>query len=359
MKALHKAALLLATYLSSCHHAVAVLVGDEVCITGYVMDNFCIFDNQGFLLDNRDVTTLQNPEDHSFHCLMDVDFCFKSGFQVLGEKDPDTDRHCLGFRLDDTDAVLAAGRALGKRGYCTTCTGGDSDRDYGFLATVKGTVKEIGDGSSDVVTGTPILTNVTMLDESVGCDGNPTLPPLCVRSLEMTPTAPTNLFAEPALECPSELTQVTPLNNGALTLYTEVVVSPTSDSESILCVRLESDSESWVSFGISPTGLMFGANAIIGNAAYDSVQKYNSTLDVTKQKPFAAMDETHQTLMNTKVTQEDGKTVVSFSKYLKEEGENEILAEGENTFLWAVGSSNAPGYHAARGEFTLDFTATA
>ena len=71
-----------------------------------------------------------------------------------------------------------------------------------------------------------------------------------------------------ALDCPSELTQVTSLNNGALTLYTEVVVSPTSDSESILCARLESDSESWVGFGISPTGLMLGANTIIGVPAY-------------------------------------------------------------------------------------------
>ena len=39
MKALHKATLLLATHLSSYHHAAAVMVGDEVCITGYIMDN--------------------------------------------------------------------------------------------------------------------------------------------------------------------------------------------------------------------------------------------------------------------------------------------------------------------------------
>eukprot|EP00579_Thalassiosira_antarctica_P011409 CAMPEP_0201922926 /NCGR_PEP_ID=MMETSP0903-20130614/10815_1 /ASSEMBLY_ACC=CAM_ASM_000552 /TAXON_ID=420261 /ORGANISM="Thalassiosira antarctica, Strain CCMP982" /LENGTH=301 /DNA_ID=CAMNT_0048460141 /DNA_START=175 /DNA_END=1080 /DNA_ORIENTATION=- len=159
-----------------------------------------------------------------------------------------------------------------------------------------------------------------------------------------------------ALDCPSELTQVTSLNNGALTLYTAVVVSPTSDSESILCARLESDSESWVGFGISPTGLMLGANTIIGVPAYgDFVSKFNSTGDPTKQAPFAPMDDTHQTLMNTKLTQVDGKTVVSFSKYLNEEGENKILADGENTFLWAVGTGNEPGYHAARGEFTLEF----
>jgi len=162
------------------------------------------------------------------------------------------------------------------------------------------------------------------------------------------------------LNCPSELTQLTTLHEDpALNLYTAVVLSPTSDSESILCARLEYDSEAWVGFGISPTGMMFGANAIIGVPAYDSVMKFNSTLDPTKQAPFAAMDETHQTLMNNKVTYEDGVTVVEFTKLLKEEGEHEILADGENTFLWAVGTGNEPGYHAARDKFTLDFKTTA
>eukprot|EP00579_Thalassiosira_antarctica_P032243 CAMPEP_0201991450 /NCGR_PEP_ID=MMETSP0905-20130828/274_1 /ASSEMBLY_ACC=CAM_ASM_000554 /TAXON_ID=420261 /ORGANISM="Thalassiosira antarctica, Strain CCMP982" /LENGTH=216 /DNA_ID=CAMNT_0048545865 /DNA_START=59 /DNA_END=706 /DNA_ORIENTATION=- len=162
------------------------------------------------------------------------------------------------------------------------------------------------------------------------------------------------------LNCPSELTQLTTLHEDpALNLYTAVVLSPTSDSESILCARLEYDSEAWVGFGISPTGMMYGANFVLANAGYDSVQKYNSTFDETKQKPVVAMDETHQTLMNNKVTYEDGVTVVEFTKLLKEEGEHEILADGDNTFLWAVGSSNAVGYHAARAQFTLDFKTTA
>lgn len=179
-----KTALLLTTwYISSRHNAEAVTVGDQVCITGYIMDNFCIeFKDKGeggFLLDNQSVLTLQHPEEHSFHCLLDVSVCYESGFQVLGEKNPDTDRHCLGFRLDDTDTVLAAGRAAGQNGYCSTCDGdSDAHPEYGYRATVKGTVKEMGDGS-DGVTGSPILTNIELLDESVGCDGNPTVPPLC------------------------------------------------------------------------------------------------------------------------------------------------------------------------------------
>ena len=62
----------------------------------------CVFDNGGVLLDSPNVVTLQNPEEHSFHCLLDVGVCAASGYQVLGTKDPTTDRHCPGFRLSES-----------------------------------------------------------------------------------------------------------------------------------------------------------------------------------------------------------------------------------------------------------------
>eukprot|EP00956_Cyclotella_meneghiniana_P037439 scaffold138792_cov29-Cyclotella_meneghiniana.AAC.1 len=68
--------------------------------------------------------------------------------------------HCLGFRLDDTDAVVSAGQAA---------------------ATVKGTVSELGDGSSGV-TGTPVLTNIEILSSDETCE-EATIPPLCVEPL--------------------------------------------------------------------------------------------------------------------------------------------------------------------------------
>mmetsp|Transcript_13046 Transcript_13046/g.24918 ORF Transcript_13046/g.24918 Transcript_13046/m.24918 type:complete len:278 (+) Transcript_13046:232-1065(+) len=156
------------------------MVGDEVCITGYIMGNAYIFNTGGHLLDNRKITALQNPEQHSFHRLLDGDWYDELGFQILGDKIPDTDRHCLGFHLDDTDAVLAAGRALGKRGGdCSTCTGEmGTGVQFGYRATVRGAVLEMGDGS-DGVTGPPILTNIEILDENIGCGNNPSIPPLC------------------------------------------------------------------------------------------------------------------------------------------------------------------------------------
>lgn len=78
-------------------------------------------------MDNESLKTLESPAEHSFHCLLDVDVCKEGGYQVIGDKNPDTNMHCLGFRLDDTDAVVSAGQAAGKQGYCTSsCTGDDS-----------------------------------------------------------------------------------------------------------------------------------------------------------------------------------------------------------------------------------------
>lgn len=44
---------------------------------------------------------------------------------------------------------------------------------YGYRATVKGMVSDLGDGS-DGVAGTPLLTDVALLDAGIGCDGNAT-----------------------------------------------------------------------------------------------------------------------------------------------------------------------------------------
>ncbi|KAL7540509.1 hypothetical protein ACHAWF_006695, partial [Thalassiosira exigua] len=117
----------------------------------------------GFLLDNSRVETLRNPAKHSFHWLLDVGLCYGSGFAVLSDKDPTTGRHDIAYRLDDADAVLAAGRAAGRRGPCSTCTGGGTSPERGFQARVQGTLLDMGDGSGGFK-GAPLLGNVTVVD---------------------------------------------------------------------------------------------------------------------------------------------------------------------------------------------------
>lgn len=105
---------------------------------------------------------------------------------MLGDKDPISGLYCPGLRIDETDRVLAAGRAHGTTESdfdffpCDTCTGPDGNPIAGYQATIIGTVKELGDGMGRVtgapgtrsVVGTPVLTNVQVLDSMVGCDPN-------------------------------------------------------------------------------------------------------------------------------------------------------------------------------------------
>lgn len=367
------AALLLTASLSPRrHHVHSVAVGDEVCITGYIMDNYCLFTTGGVLLDNPDVITLQYPEEHSFHCLLDVDVCYESGFQVLGDKDPATDRHCLGFRLDDIDAVLTAGRALGQNGYCETCDGDeDDDPEYGYRATVKGVVKEMGDGS-DGKSGPPILTDIQMLAASVGCDGNPTIPPLCVASTTTVKPMPSPLPTDnptnqpspavlvgatkapvgPPLNCPDTLEKSTEIDSISTFHFAMVPSDPPGSGNGILCGRIEAENDGWVGLAISGDGSMIGSEAIIGVPGDDNVLKY----DLNGKGPggVTAMSDNKQTLRDTSIVQEGAKTIMVFTKLLVEDGEIPIV-EGENIFLHARGGSSL-GYHSnGRVIFNIDF----
>ena len=96
--------------------------------------------------------------------------------------------YCPGLRIDDTDKVLMAGRAHGTTMEdpndaffaCSTCSGPDNNPIAGYKATIIGTVSELGDGMGRVtgapgaksVAGTPVLTNIQVLDSMVACDPN-------------------------------------------------------------------------------------------------------------------------------------------------------------------------------------------
>jgi hypothetical protein len=47
------------------------------------MDFFCI--NRGTLLDMNTVVTLDEPEKHTVHCLVDISVCRNQGYEVLAE----------------------------------------------------------------------------------------------------------------------------------------------------------------------------------------------------------------------------------------------------------------------------------
>ncbi len=138
---------------------------NKICFEGYVMDKYCI--DLGTLLDNPDVGTLENPEKHSVHCLVDVERCFESGFEVL--QDPQegsaSKQYCRALTLDakGNELALKLGRETGDKGAgCKTCTG-TGTLGKGFRATVVGTI------DPNDKTSPPLLTTELVLPAGVGC----------------------------------------------------------------------------------------------------------------------------------------------------------------------------------------------
>ena len=121
--------------------AFALENGDQVCVEGFIMDNFCI--DLGVLLDNNSVQTLRNPERHSVHCLVDVYICYSSGYAVLNDKAPGEALHTVGWALDadgTADLRELAQNHGSTQGTCSTCTGKDGNIEAGFRAGIRGVV---------------------------------------------------------------------------------------------------------------------------------------------------------------------------------------------------------------------------
>eukprot|EP00419_Tripos_fusus_P012797 CAMPEP_0172668790 /NCGR_PEP_ID=MMETSP1074-20121228/9275_1 /TAXON_ID=2916 /ORGANISM="Ceratium fusus, Strain PA161109" /LENGTH=355 /DNA_ID=CAMNT_0013485477 /DNA_START=70 /DNA_END=1137 /DNA_ORIENTATION=+ len=107
----------------------------RACYTGYVMDKFCI--NRGTLLDNPSIVTLEEPDKHTVHCLVDVSACFNSGYEILAPGSIGGTPYTRAFELDSPGNanVIALARETGD---CSTCTGNGMLK-AGFSATVVGT----------------------------------------------------------------------------------------------------------------------------------------------------------------------------------------------------------------------------
>lgn len=346
----------------------ALKVGDDVCITGYIMDSYCI--NLGHFLDNDNSVTLKEPEDHSFHCLLDVPVCYNSGFNVLGEKDPQTGLHCLGYRIDDKEAVLTAGRALGSNvksdthEACNTCSGGASAAVAGYRATVKGTVKELGDGSKGV-TGQPLLTNIQMLDTSVVCEN--TAPQTVCLSADDVDQAPV-LVSEPEsdeivwLSPPEETEEPEPEPcplDFCIELTSAYSLAYTVNGDGTITMEATYDGNGWIGIGFSADGMMVGSDAVIGSTDIGIPQKYRMTvLSVDTDTAIQLMPPEEQTLTDATVEYKDGQTVMKFTKIMKEPNQIEI-GMGNNAMLGAYGSFPIIGYHTKKLSFSIDLSSGA
>ena len=142
----------------------------EVCVEGFVMDTFCI--NLGVLLDNSKVKTLENPEKHSVHCLVDVGVCYKSGFNILQPNPSGSPAYANAFRLDGVgnQKVLEVARANGN---CDTCRSGGTIK-RGLRGTFFGTITKEATGSQPAMLAVKNMTvSPKTLDQNSMSDGCP------------------------------------------------------------------------------------------------------------------------------------------------------------------------------------------
>ena len=156
---------------------------------------------------------------------------------------------------------------------------------------------------------------------------------------------------ESTLSCPNTLDQFMKIPNSDSTLYYAVVPdSPSESGNGILCARLEGTHNGWTGLGFSPDGTMSG-QAVVGIPTNGTVLKYD--LDQGSATP---MDDRKQTLRDTSISEENGRTIITFTKLLEERGEVPISLDNENQFLHAWGGDDFK-YHGprARTSFTIDF----
>lgn len=103
---------------------------------------------------------------------------------------------------------------------------------------------------------------------------------------------------------------------------------------------------------------MIGSNAIIAKPG-EPRSNINPGKYLLRRYAESAIDplpDEQQTLINPNFYQDDERTVLSFTKYLVEEGERPISMNETNSFIFAVGSDNNFAYHRLRGVFDLQLT---
>jgi len=136
-------ALLLAAFSPVADAALAV--GDTICTEGFVMDFFCI--NRGTLLDNPSVQTLVGPEKHSVHCLIDVNSCVSSPFEILLNPTGNSTLYKRGWQLDDAskEKVITLAKSVGS---CTDCDPNNNRLNAhvnGFRAAMTATITSLNE----------------------------------------------------------------------------------------------------------------------------------------------------------------------------------------------------------------------
>jgi len=190
--------------------ATTDMLGDEVCIEGYIMDSFCI--ERGTLFDNPSVNTLEGPEVHSIHCLVDVPQCVNSPFEILVAPQGDGLLYTRGYRVSNNDLLVELAQQV------------RASQPLGFEAEVCGKISSLGNGS------VPPILDVSQVNAAgsscTDCGYANTTDPESITELSPgSPPTPLNSVTAPVVEATTA-----PLETTVWSYDTTIMETATKDS---------------------------------------------------------------------------------------------------------------------------------
>jgi hypothetical protein len=109
----------------------------------------------------------------------------------------------------------------------------------------------------------------------------------------------------------------------------------------------------YVAIGFSEDGMMDPTSQAVIGEGPGKVTKYN----ILSKSRSGIRTSASQTLANASLEQTGTETILRFTKLVLEEDEVPVKVGETTNVIWAVGSSNELGYHAARGTLPIIFEA--
>jgi DOMON domain len=252
--------------------------------------------------------------------MLDVADCLASPFELVVKPQNGETMFQRGWRLDDDAKEMAV--SLAKQvGKCDVCSGSQVDNFYLSMTAI---LQDLGTADR------PPLISVKDMDIVAG-------DPVQTCSVITNP---------PPAPAPAPV-DTAPAPGGVLTLEPGLTLAILDNGDSTASYTLAYEGEGWIGFGVSPDGVMIGSQTVIGLPGAGDPVIYNLASKDSAGVVPAESDQ--QILTSSSITQENGITTLTFTVPLESDAPFSVSVSGDTGYVYAYGSSNELGYHAARG----------
>jgi DOMON domain len=287
--------------------------------------------------------------------------CVGSPFDVLL---PSTtgDGFTQGWRLDDSAKaqVVALAKA---QGICDACDGGGTI-ERGLYISLTAEIIDLGNSTQPPTISAVGAVSLGTAGNMTSCPGGSAYPQSAPAPVDAAPvpvpvpapTAPAPVDTAPA---PAPVDAAPASDPGdVLTLEPGFTLGIVNNGDNTASYTLAYEGEGWIGFGVSPDGEMIFSQTVIGlpGAGEDPVIYNLAAKDISGVVP-AKSDQ--QILTSSSITQENGITTLTFTVPLESDAPFSVSASGDTGYVYAYGSSNELGYHAARGALSASIAPAA